>query len=55
MKTIEKIIVNNSCDAESPGYVLVLINKVNELIQKINDLNFEVAGIHEWKIEKEGI
>lgn len=54
MKTIERITVNTS-DFDKTAYIIMLINKVNELTDKLNDLNYEVAGIHEWKLEKEGI
>jgi len=66
MKTIEKINIRlhnaaNYTDAHELVGVInilvinILIDKVNELTEKLNELNFEVAGIHEWKIEKEGI
>jgi len=61
MKKIEKINIRlpdaaNYTDAhELAGVINTLIDKVNELTQKLNELDFEVKGIHEWKIEKEGI
>ena len=48
MKTIKKMEVNYPTAQE-------LMAKINELIEKINELNFEVAVIHEWKLQKEGI
>jgi len=61
MKRTEKINIRlhdaaNYSDAhELAGVINVLIDKVNELTQELNELKFEVAVIHEWKIEKEGI
>ena len=61
MKTIEKINIRlhdaaHYSDAhELAGVCNILIDKVNELTQKVNELNFEVAVLHEWKLKKEGI
>jgi len=57
MKTIEKIKIKLSePDLDVSMYAInILIEKVNELTQVVNDLNYEVGVIHEWKLEKEGI
>ena len=53
--TIEKIQIRLSEHTDTNDAINILIDKINELIQTVNELNFEVAGIHEWKLEKEGI
>jgi len=57
MKTIEKIKIKLSePDLDVSMYAInILIEKVNELTQVVNELNYEVGVIHEWKLEKEGI
>jgi hypothetical protein len=32
-----------------------MIDKINELTERVNELDYELSVIHEWKIEKEGI
>jgi hypothetical protein len=49
MKKIEKLNPAYSYTTEE------LVNKINELLNITENLDFEVKGIHEWKIEKEGI
>jgi len=57
MKAIEKLEIPlgyHGKESLSMGNA-VIVSKINELIEKINELNYEVGVIHEWKIEKEGI
>lgn len=54
METITKITVNTS-DFDKTAYMILLINKVNELTGKVNELNYTVGVLHEWKLQKEGI
>ena len=55
MKQIEKLNFRLSEPNEVNAIFNNLIDKINELTETINELNFEVQGLHEWKIEKEGI
>ena len=55
MKTITKLEFRLSEPNEVNAIINQLIDKINELTQELNELKFEVAVIHEWKIEKEGI
>jgi hypothetical protein len=57
MKT-EKLdfrLANDSMTDQNSAIINRLIDKINELTEHLNELDWEVKGIHEWKIEKEGI
>ena len=55
MKTIKKIKIRLSVNEENSAVINDLIDKINELTDIINDLNFEISVLHEWKLQKEGI
>ena len=55
MEKIIEIKGRSSGNSQDSELINKLLDKVKELTRAINELNSEVAVIHEWKIEKEGI
>lgn len=57
MKTIKKLEfrMNTLKDQEASAIVNNLIDKINELTEIVNELNYTVGVLHDWKLQKEGI
>ena len=47
--------MNSLKDQETSAIINNLIEKINELTQTLNGLNYEVGVLHDWKLQKEGI
>jgi len=47
--------MNSLKDQETSAIINNLIDKINELTETVNGLDYEVGVLHDWKLQKEGI
>jgi hypothetical protein len=53
MKSISKIYVTDARDFDTAKHLLIVINKLNELIDKINQIDFEIDELKDEKYKTE--